>query len=531
MKAKLIILGVITAVFTFAILSYHTNAAPTATTYYVCDCQTGADGDCVVGSDSNAGTNPAAPWQTYTQAQTFFNNSFTAGDEIRFCDGGAHDLSSNYDNLWSTANCTTNQPCTIANYTPTWASGDESLPILKRSNDGHGFTINNDSNFVFQNLDMRCTGCAGGSGWAFFVVEDADNLLIDNVSMDGFTIGIHLRGCINTWCSNDDVTIRNSRFTNNSSQGFLGHGNDLFLENNYFENNGDGTVFAHNIYVAGDSRVTIRNNELYRASLDGSGNCSGTSLVGHGAINDLLIEGNYIHEDVGKANQGCWGIGISPAYGGTAESYTNLIIRGNRVENVGNTSITTGSCISCTIENNVIVQQQSFGTVGISVAPYAAAEDATSSNITIRNNSISTTTGSGIEVNEGSGHTIVSNAIQKTGSDTNWNCLNTTLAASSYDVIDYNVCGFSSGAWAVGAADLAAWQAQGWGANSIAAPPGFTSSTDLSVGAETAVIVNAGHPTLSSGVDFDGNGRFAQPDVGAYEWLNVEKLFLPLVVR
>ena len=27
------------------------------------------------------------------------------------------------------------------------------------------------------------------------------------------------------------------------------------------------------------------------------------------------------------------------------------------------------------------------------------------------------------------------------------------------------------------------------------------------------------------------NGRFAQPDVGAYEWLNVVKVFLPLLAR
>jgi len=48
----------------------------------------------------------------------------------------------------------------------------------------------------------------------------------------------------------------------------------------------------------------------------------------------------------------------------------------------------------------------------------------------------------------------------------------------------------------------------------------------------TAVIVNAGHPTLSSGVDFGGNGRDALPDAGAYEWLgDLARLFLPLVVR
>jgi hypothetical protein len=106
------------------------------------------------------------------------------------------------------------------------------------------------------------------------------------------------------------------------------------------------------------------------------------------------------------------------------------------------------------------------------------------------------------------------------------------LAAVSYDVIDYNVCGFSAGEWANGLGDLAAWQALGWGANSVADVPGFVSEGDLRAGSETAVIVNAGHPALSSTMDFLGNGRDALPDVGAYEWLGIlETVFLPLVVK
>ena len=507
-------------------------AAPTATTYYVCDCQPGADGDCVAGNDANSGTSPAAPWQTYQQARAFYNSSIAAGDEILFCQGGAHDMGGDPDNIWAATSCTAGQPCALADYIPPWGSGDEGRPILQRSNDGHGIYLLNDSGHIFQNLDMRCTGCAGGSGWAFFIVEDADDIVIDNVRMDGFTIGVHLRGCINIWCSNDRVTIRNSQFTNNSSQGFLGSGTDLLIENSYFENNGGGTVFDHNIYVAGYSRVTIRNNELYRASLDGSGNCNGVSLVGHGTINDLLIENNTIHEDVGKANQTCWGIAIAPAYTDTPEAYDNLIIRGNRVENVGNVSIFTGSCQNCMIENNVIVQQQSFGTTGIAVRPSTAIEDTPSSNITVRNNSISTTTGIGVELTEGSGHTIVSNAIRMTGSDTNAYCFDLSLAPSSYAAIDYNVCGNSAGQWATTASNLTSWQGQGWGANSQAAAPGFTSSTDLRPNSETAVLVDAGSPTLSSPFDFNGGVRDAQPDAGAFEWQPLtEKLFLPLVVK
>ncbi|MCA9919387.1 MAG: right-handed parallel beta-helix repeat-containing protein [Anaerolineales bacterium] len=537
-----LIFGVVTAVSLLIINHQISQAAPTATTYYVCDCQPGADGNCVAGSDANAGTNPSAPWQTYDKARTAFNSSLQAGDAIRFCDGGFFDLGS--DNaMWFTQACTAGQPCTVANYTPPWASGDEGLPILNRPTDNHAFDLANPGDalssggFIFQNLDLRCPGCTGA--WGFLLFNDVNDLVIDNVRLDGFGIGIHLAGA--NPCSssdpqcdgqNDHITISNVRITNGDHMGILGGANDLLIENSLFENNGDGSIFDHNIYVSSGTGLTIRNNELYRSSLDGSGSCNGTSLVGHGVLTDLLIEGNIVREDVGKATQACWGIAITPAYG-TAETFTNVTIRGNRVENVGNMAIGTGSCLNCTIENNVIVNQQGFGITAVSVPAQAPqAGDAISSNLVVRNNSIAITTGIGIQVSNGSGHTIVSNAIQATTSDSNWSCLYLPLAASSYNAIDYNVCGFGTGNWAFGVGDLAAWQAQGWGANSQAAAPGFVSSSDLRPGGETAVLVNAGHPTLSSLADFNGGVRDAQPDAGAYEWHPLtEKLFLPLVVR
>ena len=49
---------------------------------------------------------------------------------------------------------------------------------------------------------------------------------------------------------------------------------------------------------------------------------------------------------------------------------------------------------------------------------------------------------------------------------------------------------------------------------------------------ETAVLVDAGSPGLSSLTDFDGNVRDSLPDVRAYVWHPLtEKIFLPLVVR
>ncbi len=538
---SILIVMAVTAVILFITFSQTSQAAPTATTYYVCDCDTNADGDCVAGNDGNAGTDPAAPWQSAEQARLQFNSSLTAGDEIRFCQGGALDLGTS--SQWVTASCTAAQPCVVADYTPPWASGDEQRPILWKTVADHAFDLadggdaNYEEGYTFQNLDLRCTACAAGN-WAFFFYNDVNDVLIDNVNMDGFDIGVHLAGsqpCAagEPQCNgqNDRITIRNVNIVNSLMHGLLGGGNDILIEESYFENNGTTDTFDHNIYIVGARDITVRNNELYRSTLDGSGSCSAVSLVGHGYLTNLLIEGNYIHEDVGKANNNCWGIAITPAYGGS-EQFTNVTIRGNRVENMGNMSIGTASCITCTIENNVIIQNQGFGTSGIVIPAQAPqAGDAISSNVIVRNNSILTNVGVGITLNEGSGHTIVSNAIQATGSDAGWNCLDATMTAVNYDAIDYNICDFSAGEWANGIGNLTAWQAQGWGANSQTAVPGFTSGTDLRPGAETAVLVQAGHPTLSSGIDFNGNARPAPPAAGAYEWIVLTpSLWLPVIL-
>lgn len=538
-KQRIIGLLVLATAVTFLAHYSQTKAAPNAVTYYVCDCNTSADSDCVAGDDSNAGTIPAAPWQSYERARTQFS-SLASGDAILFCSGGAFDLGSS--GQWVAPNCAVSEPCLIANYAPPWASGDEGLPILWKTADGHAFDLadngdaNTDGGYIFRNLDLRCPACTSGR-WAFFLYNDVNDVLIENVRMDGFGIGVHLAGsnaCAgsDTACNgrNDRISIRNVAIRNSLSQGILGGGDDILIENSYFENNGDGTILDHNIYVSSGNRITIRGNELYRSSLDGSDKCNGTSLVGHGVMSDLLIEGNWVHEDVGKANNACWGIAITPAYG-TAEQFTNVTIRGNRVENVGNVAIGTASCQGCTIENNVLIQNQSFGMRGISVpAQLPGAGDASSLNMIIRNNSIWTNIGTGIALNEGSNHTIVSNAIQATGSSSAWNCLDATLPANSYSVIDHNVCGFSAGEWANAVGDLTAWQVLGWGAHSQAAAPGFTSGYNLRPESKTAVLVNAGMPGLSSLVDFDGNGRDTLPDAGAYEWLAPQSvIWLPFV--
>jgi len=514
----------------------------TATTYYVCECDNQADGDCVNGNDANIGDSVNAPWRTFEQARSQFS-SLAAGDAILFCQGGAFDAS-NTNDRWVNTNCTTSAPCTVADYTPHWASGDENRPIIWRTAQADGFALEDGGNaeheegYIFRNLDMRCVGCNRNG---FFLYNDIDDVLIDNVSIDGFTIGVHAAGSNNCNVNDPDcdglnerLTVRNATIINNERQGHLGGNNGLLIEDSYFENNGNGTVFDHNIYVSNADDMVIRGNELYRSSLNESGNCGGVPLVGHGVMDNLLIEDNLIREDIGKAEQGCWGIAIDAGYG-SAEQFSDVVIRGNRVENVGNTAIGVSSCIDCVIENNVIIHEQVFGVTGIAVPDRSpGVGDATTTNVTIRNNSLSiSSSGRGISViDEGNSHQIVSNAIRYSGSNNGWDCLRATLPAASYEAIDYNVCGFSSGSWAQGFSALSDWQGQGWGQQSQEADPGFLSDTILIAGSESAAMVDAGHPTLSAPTSINGIIRDGNPDAGAYEFGVglTPQVYLPAIV-
>ncbi|MFQ5857204.1 MAG: cellulase family glycosylhydrolase [Anaerolineae bacterium] len=510
--------------------------------YFVCDCSTGADPDCVPGDDANDGTTTTTPWRTYEKARSEFGN-LSAGGSIRFCQGGTFDLTSAGDR-WVNYNCTAANPCTVSDYTPLWASGDEGRPLLRKTA-GHAFRLGeygdavHDEGYVFENFDLTCTACETDNGYGFFLHSDVDDVVIDNVWIDGFDIGVYLGG--SNACAgdpdcdahNDRLTLQNCTILNSLSHGFLGGGDDLVIRDCYFENNGTTPIFDHNIYLsdadiypggsqASATGIRITGNELHRSAIDGDGDCAATSLVAHGNLTDLLIEGNVVREDVGRAKNVCWGISIDAGYA-TPERFEDVRIRGNKVINVGSVAIGISACVGCLIENNVVIHEQAFGVTAIAV-PDTSQEsgDAQTTGAIVRNNSIYVTSpdwGTGIRVDsEGVGHTIVSNAMEYGGTSDWWSCLEADLPASSYDAIDYNVCEYSSGVWANWVGDLSNWQALGWGAHSQATDPGFTSSSDLSPALESAAVVAAGHPTLSSPTDIDGNSRDAAPDAGAYEW-------------
>jgi hypothetical protein len=510
-----------------------TTTIANATDYYYCNCQAGASKQCVAGSDHKNGTTPTTSRRTISNANSRFR-SMKGGDSIKFCRGGSFIADKN--SRWINSKSSSAFPVTVTDYVPSGQNSDP-RPIITKLSDSRLFNFDakgHQEGYVFSNLDLRCTACKSrGNSSGFFFYRDIDHVVVDNVAIDGFRTGIQMAAVAKTGTAQDNYTFKKLSITNSKSIGFLGGANNLLIEDNYFEGNGTGTVFQHNLYVSRGNNIVIRGNELYRSSIDTNGQCNGTSFVVHakGILDTVLIEGNTVREDIGKATPGCWGISVTTGYK-TAEGFRNFTIRGNKIINVGNSGIGLTACQNCVIENNLILHEQAHKITAINVPDKArAANDLPMTNITVRNNSIYiASSGTGIKISlEGTQHSLVSNAIHYTG-NRNFDCLNTDLPMSAYSEIDNNVCYFpnarSTSEWEKGSGTspnpLAAWQAtSGRGENSRMTNPGFTAPSlpQVNFALQTASgAIGAGHTTLSASKDFRGKTRNAQPDAGAFEF-------------
>jgi hypothetical protein len=514
-----------------------------ATVYYVSDCRAGADPNCVAGDDTRAGTDPTLPWRTVAHASDQFG-SMRPGDQVLFARGGSF---TDGDCWWNNYNSVAANPIIIADYTPPWSSG-ANRPILTYTNtdpnNGRSilrFECNGNAHrrdgFVIRNLELH----GSGTGWGIFFSNDVDDILMENLLIDGFTIGVGTEGGqtpdpgSDMTC--DHVILRNSRMVNNNGDGFLGLGNDILIENNQFENNGTaGGIRNHNVYLEGfgDNNV-VRGNDLYRASMSG-GVCTGTSLVAHGVHNGLVIENNTVHEDVGAANDGCYGISVTVGYS-SAEGSPGAVIRGNRVINVGGIGISATSCPNCVIEDNVIVEEQPTDDfAGIKIPDRSRKPiDMPDTNATIRNNSVyfsAAVTGGSLGIylgDEGTGHVVVNNAVHYAGTAGGGGGVSgfwLNLPVASYAAVDNNIFyspNSPNSKWEGSRGQtLAQWRVTGFDVDSSTANPLFASpaSPDYNLSIPSvSPAVNAGNAVNASPVDITGRIRDANPDIGAYEYI------------
>ncbi len=375
----------------------------TGTTYYVCDCATGAQAGCVAGNDSYSGTSPGTPWRSWSKAMSQFN-TMAAGSTVALCRGGS------WTGLGSTTimrnlNCRADsatrppaagdvQTCNLRDYTP--SSGASALPRLAFSSG------------IF--MEMGWYEESGG-GWTAPSVTGVRILNLDVVGNGGNVQGVYPWGRVRNMeiCGNNFrdgvnnayygvttmtisyVNFHHNRITNNP----YGIGpitgtscvQSCWFDSNYMDMNGGGENRDHSIYVqsspyggpnwptavvgpnprlcqgtgggtacyavAKDTRIT--NNEIRRSAWGPGGTgCNASAIVIHTPHDDLLIENNLVYEPPGTANGGCYGIDQTAGID-MPGAWNRTIIRRNQVYNVGGNGITIGNCRNCVIEDNLVV--------------------------------------------------------------------------------------------------------------------------------------------------------------------------------
>lgn len=518
---------------------------PTGAIFYVSDCDAGADSDCVPGDDHNDGREPEAPWRTYEKARSEFSR-LEPGDAIAFARGGVFTHAGSY--RWNNAECRSETRCFIMDYNPPWGSGDESRPRIVGGS--YGFDFSNSGGprhhegYVVRNLVLSNDGDKSRDRrWGIFFFNDIDDVLLEDLVIEGFSIAVHLASGKDEALS-ERIVLRDSRIVDNSSQGWLGGATGVRIENNHFENNGFGSTSQHaalrhhNLYLNESSEgVVIRGNSLHRSSMfDHDGNsgtptlCYGTSLVVHGSHKELVIEDNTVYED--HAGRHCWGISVDGGRG--YDAFEGLTIRRNRVVNVGAVSIGCTSCSDTSIENNVIVQHNvGFEAYGIQVPTKRRPKgDGPTSNVRVHHNSLYFDGDDAVAIalgEGGRGFSLVGNATAHAGSG-RLICSELDLEGADYQQVDHNTCHHvdaSKVTWAYYRGedfDLAAWQARsGFDRHSAVQDPHFAApkapAHDLALTASSSLIDAATTPGCPA-EDIDGAPRPQGQgcDIGAFEF-------------
>jgi hypothetical protein len=492
---------------------------------YYCKCDTGAHASCSAGSDSNDGSTSTLARVTLPDSTALENAA--AGTTHNLCAGGWWSglTGWNIQNM----NVTRTAPLTIQTYLP--ASGATGRATLESTSGStsqwvHG-GFNNPTDhggYVFTNIRMTKAGTPSGQG--FTPVGNARWITLDNVRLDNWANAVLLS--VDQGLS--DVVIKNSWFGPNSQNGIVGSTTDLLIYNNDFEeNNNDGSALEHAIYNGGctaQQRITIRGNR-FRKNSQNAGTCTSGNITARGNVTGLLIEDNTIEVDDGNTN--CYGISVLEGYGACSEHIDGLVIRGNTVVNVGSNSIATRLCTGCVIENNRIVRTvPTGGHNGISIdSPSDPADLAVSAaqNAIVRNNSIFLATGSGgagVSVAAGSGHKVINNFVYVTSGASSTNCFAHT-ALSNFTAWDNNWCyELGSGQWSATHSNLAAAQAAGFDTNGgntdpqLAATP--TPSAPSMAVQSTSPLRSAGRNTDKAVRDVLWCQRDSTPDIGAHEY-------------
>lgn len=536
-------------------LLFALTGAAHATSYYVSDCGSGANGKCVAGNDANPGTNPATPWKSCAKVTARFP-SLAAGDQVLFARGSAQDACKLY--FLSNLNSRAANPIVMGAYTPAWETVTTPVPILRGPTSTYTIGLINSGNathdegYVVQDLHLVGPGITSQSA-AIMMSNDVKYVTVQRVEIEQFAIGIQCNGGTNNPLSTgsdgltEHIVIRDSSIHHNRGIGILGGCNDTLIENNTLDNNGV-SMFDHHIYLSDASvngviqtvkQNVIRGNKLTNnasyasaaALLPTPGGCSAVAIVVHGRQDGLVIENNTVAEPTVPANGSCWGISVDSGGYGRMEGFANVSIRGNTVVNYA-VGIGLDLCQGCTIENNYVYSERPASSGLVVPSKYFNAPvpgNTLNNNLTVRNNTVymkNPTYGSvGVRVSrEGTNHSVASNLIYfGAGSAATTACFNTSgLATTAFATFDYNLCYYAAtaGMWDTTRATLTTQRAAGLDAHSQTANPVISTPVaplfSIAMGTNSPAI-NAGHPSSSSKLSLGGLRRDAISDIGALQ--------------
>lgn len=263
-------------------------------------------------------------------------------------------------------------------------------------------------------------------------LNGASNVVIEGVVFDY------------TYTAGDDSEVRPFQVKNSS---------DIVIRDSVFDGDlaqgvseaADGYGSGQGLYVVNSTGVTIEDNEFFDwkrgAVFDNSDDLTITGNDIHGIrsdgmdfvrVNDVLIEGNYLHDFAGSPTSGDHRDMIQFWTTGTTEPSTNITIRGNTLD-IGEGSYTQ----SIFMRNEMVDSGQ-------------AGAEMYYQNVLIEDNVIYNAHLHGITVGETDGLTIRNNSVIRVASETESETQSTTglytpvinvKAASTDVVIEQNVTG------------------------------------------------------------------------------------------
>ncbi len=300
-------------------------------------------------------------------------------------------------------------------------------------------------------------------------------------TVDGFIVNNRTRAGIRAAVS-DHITIRNCSCGNNGRWGiFTGYVDDLLVENNETY----GSVLEHGIYASNSAdRPVIRGNHSHDNHANGIHMNGDASLPGDGTISNALVEDNIIH-----------GNGAGGGSGINMDGVINSVVRNNLLYDNHSSGISlyqidgaTGSTGNLVINNTIINASNSRWCINIKNG---------STGITLRNN---------ILYNDHPTHGVIAiDADSAPGFSSDYNSLMSRFSIDG----DETVISF------------AAWQAEGYDANSFLATPAdhfVNPASDFHL-LNSSPAIDTGTSINAPGNDIEGGGRPVGSgyDIGAYE--------------